>query len=155
MLLMILFLLLSGEVPSQAILRLNRIVAMMRLWSWRRAMSCWLVQLAQAWLYFGFISKNIYWIQFCNFVWFCRILIVSFDIKLYKCCIILIFTHLLDWRTGKTLLAKTLARVVNVPFAIADATALTQAGLIYFFWALIVLCCFWVLVVIPCYNFHN
>ncbi|KAL8527651.1 hypothetical protein ACS0TY_005483 [Phlomoides rotata] len=30
--------------------------------------------------------------------------------------------------SGKTLLAKTLARVVNVPFAIADATALTQAG---------------------------
>lgn len=33
-------------------------------------------------------------------------------------------------RTGKTLLAKTLARVVNVPFVIADATTLTQAGLI-------------------------
>ncbi|XP_059648319.1 CLP protease regulatory subunit CLPX2, mitochondrial isoform X2 [Cornus florida] len=30
--------------------------------------------------------------------------------------------------SGKTLLAKTLARVVNVPFVIADATALTQAG---------------------------
>ncbi|KAM1023828.1 hypothetical protein ACFX2A_045652 [Malus domestica] len=30
--------------------------------------------------------------------------------------------------SGKTLLAKTLARVVNVPFAIADATTLTQAG---------------------------
>uniref|UniRef100_A0A0A0KP53 AAA+ ATPase domain-containing protein n=1 Tax=Cucumis sativus TaxID=3659 RepID=A0A0A0KP53_CUCSA len=30
--------------------------------------------------------------------------------------------------SGKTLLAKTLARVVNVPFTIADATALTQAG---------------------------
>ncbi|KAL0422197.1 UNVERIFIED_CONTAM: CLP protease regulatory subunit CLPX2, mitochondrial [Sesamum latifolium] len=30
--------------------------------------------------------------------------------------------------TGKTLLAKTLARVVNVPFVIADATTLTQAG---------------------------
>ena len=29
---------------------------------------------------------------------------------------------------GKTLLAKTLARLVNVPFALADATALTQAG---------------------------
>jgi len=30
--------------------------------------------------------------------------------------------------SGKTLLAKTLARVLNVPFAIADATALTEAG---------------------------
>lgn len=30
--------------------------------------------------------------------------------------------------SGKTLLAKTLARFVNVPFVIADATTLTQAG---------------------------
>lgn len=30
--------------------------------------------------------------------------------------------------TGKTLLAQTLARVLDVPFAIADATALTEAG---------------------------
>ncbi|XP_056850579.1 CLP protease regulatory subunit CLPX2, mitochondrial-like isoform X2 [Raphanus sativus] len=30
--------------------------------------------------------------------------------------------------SGKTLLAKTLARIVNVPFAIADATSLTQAS---------------------------
>ena len=30
--------------------------------------------------------------------------------------------------TGKTLLAQTLARVLNVPFAIADATTLTEAG---------------------------
>ncbi len=30
--------------------------------------------------------------------------------------------------TGKTLLAKTLARVLNVPFAIADATTITEAG---------------------------
>ena len=29
---------------------------------------------------------------------------------------------------GKTLLAKTLARILNVPFAIADATTLTEAG---------------------------
>ncbi len=29
---------------------------------------------------------------------------------------------------GKTLLAQTLARIINVPFAIADATALTEAG---------------------------
>lgn len=30
--------------------------------------------------------------------------------------------------SGKTLLAQTLARLINVPFAIADATALTEAG---------------------------
>ena len=29
---------------------------------------------------------------------------------------------------GKTLLAKTLARLINVPFAMVDATTLTQAG---------------------------
>ena len=29
---------------------------------------------------------------------------------------------------GKTLLAKTLARLVNVPFAMSDATTLTQVG---------------------------
>lgn len=30
--------------------------------------------------------------------------------------------------SGKTLLAQTLAKMLNVPFAIADATALTEAG---------------------------
>ena len=30
--------------------------------------------------------------------------------------------------SGKTMLAQTLARLLNVPFAIADATALTEAG---------------------------
>tara|TARA_Y100001970_G_scaffold132575_1_gene163610 strand:- start:652 stop:1860 length:1209 start_codon:yes stop_codon:yes gene_type:complete len=30
--------------------------------------------------------------------------------------------------TGKTLLAKTLARILNIPFAIVDATVLTEAG---------------------------
>lgn len=30
--------------------------------------------------------------------------------------------------SGKTLIAKTLARIINVPFAIADATTLTEAG---------------------------
>ncbi len=33
-----------------------------------------------------------------------------------------------DTGTGKTLLAKTLAKAVNVPFAVADATTLTEAG---------------------------
>lgn len=30
--------------------------------------------------------------------------------------------------SGKTLLAKTLAKLINVPIALADATTLTQAG---------------------------
>ncbi|HAI95866.1 MAG TPA: ATP-dependent Clp protease ATP-binding subunit ClpX, partial [Methylococcaceae bacterium] len=30
--------------------------------------------------------------------------------------------------SGKTLLAETLARMLNVPFTIADATTLTEAG---------------------------
>ena len=30
--------------------------------------------------------------------------------------------------SGKTLLAQTLAKILEVPFAIADATALTEAG---------------------------
>lgn len=29
---------------------------------------------------------------------------------------------------GKTLMAQTLARMLNVPFAVADATSLTEAG---------------------------
>src|SRR6058998_1058387 len=46
------------------------------------------------------------------------------DIELQKSNILLL------GRTGcgKTLLAQTLARILNVPFAIADATALTEAG---------------------------
>lgn len=34
---------------------------------------------------------------------------------------------------GKTLLAKTLAKLVNVPFAMSDATTLTQVGAHAFF----------------------
>ena len=30
--------------------------------------------------------------------------------------------------SGKTLIAQTIARILNVPFAIADATSLTEAG---------------------------
>ena len=30
--------------------------------------------------------------------------------------------------SGKTLLAQTIARILNVPFAMADATTLTEAG---------------------------
>ncbi len=33
--------------------------------------------------------------------------------------------------TGKTLLARTLARVLDVPFSVSDATSFTQAGCEY------------------------
>jgi ATP-dependent Clp protease ATP-binding subunit ClpX len=46
------------------------------------------------------------------------------DIELQKSNIMLIGPT----GCGKTLLAQTLARILNVPFAIADATALTEAG---------------------------
>src|SRR3989440_4775481 len=38
------------------------------------------------------------------------------------------FMHIGPTGCGKTLLAQTLARLLKVPFAIADATALTEAG---------------------------
>lgn len=46
------------------------------------------------------------------------------DIELSKSNILLIGPT----GSGKTLLAQTLARILNVPFTIADATALTEAG---------------------------
>ncbi len=46
------------------------------------------------------------------------------DVELQKSNILLIGPT----GSGKTLLAQTLARMLNVPFAIADATALTEAG---------------------------
>ncbi len=46
------------------------------------------------------------------------------DVELQKSNIVLIGPT----GSGKTLLAQTLARQLNVPFAIADATALTEAG---------------------------
>lgn len=48
----------------------------------------------------------------------------SDDIELAKSNILLIGPT----GSGKTLLAQTLARILNVPFAIADATSLTEAG---------------------------
>ncbi|ABZ83086.1 ATP-dependent clp protease, ATP-binding subunit clpx [Heliomicrobium modesticaldum Ice1] len=46
------------------------------------------------------------------------------DIELQKSNIIMLGPT----GSGKTLLAQTLARILNVPFAIADATSLTEAG---------------------------
>ncbi|MEX2487435.1 MAG: ATP-dependent Clp protease ATP-binding subunit ClpX [Nitriliruptoraceae bacterium] len=48
----------------------------------------------------------------------------SEDVELQKSNILLLGPT----GSGKTLLAQTLARLLNVPFAIADATALTEAG---------------------------
>ena len=46
------------------------------------------------------------------------------DVEIEKSNIVLVG----ETGTGKTLVAKTIARMLNVPFAIVDATVLTQAG---------------------------
>jgi len=55
---------------------------------------------------------------------FKRINVQMTDVELQKSNIMLIGPT----GSGKTLLAQTLARILNVPFAIADATSLTEAG---------------------------
>jgi ATP-dependent Clp protease ATP-binding subunit ClpX len=49
---------------------------------------------------------------------------ISDDVELQKSNIILIGPT----GSGKTLMAQTLAKILNVPFTIADATTLTEAG---------------------------
>lgn len=49
---------------------------------------------------------------------------VDSDVEIEKSNIIMVG----ETGTGKTLLAKTIARVLNVPFAIVDATVFTEAG---------------------------
>lgn len=46
------------------------------------------------------------------------------DVEIEKANIVIVG----ETGTGKTLLARTIARMLNVPFCIADATALTEAG---------------------------
>ena len=48
----------------------------------------------------------------------------SSDVEIEKSNILLVGST----GTGKTLIAKTLAKLLNVPFAVADATVLTEAG---------------------------
>jgi ATP-dependent Clp protease ATP-binding subunit ClpX len=50
--------------------------------------------------------------------------VASEDVELQKSNILLLGPT----GSGKTLLAQTLAKIINVPFAIADATTLTEAG---------------------------
>ncbi len=49
---------------------------------------------------------------------------IDSDVEIEKSNIIMVG----ETGTGKTLLAKTIARVLNVPFAIVDATVFTEAG---------------------------
>ena len=51
-------------------------------------------------------------------------MLVSNDVEIEKSNILLVGPT----GTGKTLIAKTLSKILNVPFAIADATVLTEAG---------------------------
>lgn len=85
-------------------------------------MCYWWVQLAQVLLLF---NQSWYWRRYllsyiCSSYYF---------LDKHFCKFTVMLISIFDL-TGKTLLAKTLARIVNVPCVLADATSLTQAGLI-------------------------
>lgn len=92
---------------------------MMKLLSWRRAMFFWWVLLDQVWSSFLYLVLA--------FPLLIVIMLSCDNSKLIR--LLSSFSYFsLTIRIGKTLLAKTLARIVNVPFTITDATALTQAS---------------------------
>ncbi len=69
-------------------------------------------------------SKKILSVAVYNHYKRCRSNYNANDVELQKSNILLIGPT----GTGKTLLAQTLAKILNVPFAMADATTLTEAG---------------------------
>lgn len=92
---------------------------MMKLLSWRRAMFFWWVLLDQVWSSFLYLVLA--------FPLLIVIMLSCDNSKLIRLLSSFLYFSL-TIRIGKTLLAKTLARIVNVPFTITDATALTQAS---------------------------
>lgn len=69
-------------------------------------------------------SKKVLAVAVHNHYKRCQANFTSTDVELQKSNILLIGPT----GTGKTLLAQTLAKILNVPFAMADATTLTEAG---------------------------
>lgn len=69
-------------------------------------------------------SKKVLAVAVHNHYKRCQANLTSTDVELQKSNILLIGPT----GTGKTLLAQTLAKILNVPFAMADATTLTEAG---------------------------
>lgn len=92
---------------------------MRKLLSWRRAMFFWWVLLDQVWSSFLYLVLA--------FPLLIVIMLSCDNSKLIRLLSSFLYFSL-TIRIGKTLLAKTLARIVNVPFTITDATALTQAS---------------------------
>ena len=84
------------------------------MWSWKRVMFSWWVQPVQVWAFTYYTTENCIYIVFP--------FLTSSQVTIWLLC----------YQIGKTLLAKTLARFVNVPFVIADATTLTQASMYVF-----------------------
>jgi ATP-dependent Clp protease ATP-binding subunit ClpX len=70
------------------------------------------------------VAKKILSVAVYNHFKRLRVLVKTEDVEIQKSNILLIGPT----GSGKTLMAQTLARFLEVPFAIADATSLTQAG---------------------------